>query len=133
MAQLKDPSIIALKALIEKRHMTYSDLREEIGTRGHVSLILSGERNLTRGHIQKLTAKFGIPPAVFFDRQAANLYAGRKIKVPVVNLLDPEVEPDTEKMDALLYDVALKATRKAGKAHQGLMDNLRAAVKKAVA
>lgn len=133
MAQPKDPSIIALKALIKKRHMTYSDLREEIGTRGHVSLILSGERNLTRGHIQKLTAKFGIPPAIFFDRQAAYLYAGRKIKVPVVNLLDPKVEPDAKKMDALLYDVALKATEKARKAHEGLMADLRAAVKKAVA
>jgi hypothetical protein len=36
-------------------------------------------------------------------------------------------------MDALLYDVALKATERARRAHQALMDNLRDAVQKAVA
>lgn len=133
MAKPEDPAIVALKALIKSRGLTYADLRQEIGTKGYVSLILSGERNLTKGHIQRLTARFRIPPVVFFDQQAANLFAGRKIKVPVVDLLNPNVEPEPDKMDALLYNVALKATRKAQKAHKALMDNLRDAVQKAVA
>ena len=133
MAKPEDPAIVALKALIKSRGLTYADLRQEIGTKGYVSLILSGERNLTKGHIQKLTARFRIPPMVFFDQQAANLFAGRRIKVPVVDLLNPNVEPEPDKMDALLYNVALKATRKAQKAHKALMDNLRDAVQKAVA
>jgi transcriptional regulator with XRE-family HTH domain len=133
MAKPKDPAIVALKALIKSRGLTYADLRQEIGSKGYVSLILSGERNLTKGHIQKLTARFGIPPVVFFDQQAANLFSGRKIKVPVVDLLNPNVEPEPDKMDALLYDVALKATERARRAHQALMDNLRDAVQKAVA
>ena len=133
MTKPKDPAIVALKALIKSRGLTYADLRQEIGSRGYVSLILSGERSLTKGHIQKLTGKFGIPPVVFFDQQAANLFAGRKIKVPVVDLLNPDVEPEPESMDALLYDVALKATKKAQKAHKNLMNSLRAAVQKAVA
>lgn len=133
MAKAKDPTIIALKALIKRDNLTYADLREEIGSKSYVSLIISGKRNLTRGHIQKLTARFRIPPMVFFDMQAANLFAGRKIKVPVVDLLNPNVEPEPAKMDALLYDVALKATKRARKAHKALMDNLRDAMKKAVA
>ena len=133
MAKTKDPAIIALKALIKSRGLTYADLRLEIGSKGYVSLILSGERNLTKGHIQKLTARFGIPPIVFFDQQAANLFAGHKIKVPVVDLLNPNVEPEADTMDALLYDVALKATKKAQMAHKALIENLREAVKKAVA
>ncbi len=133
MTKAEDPAIVALKALIKSRGLTYADLRQEIGSKSSVSLILSGERNLTKGHIQKLSARFGIPPVVFFDQQAANLFAGRKIKVPVVDLLNPDVEPEPDNMDALLYDVALKATQKAQKAHKALMDNLRDAVQKAVA
>ncbi len=133
MTKPQDPAIVALKALIKNRGLTYADLRQEIGSKGYVSLILSGERNLTKGHIQKLTARFDIPPVVFFDQQAANFFAGRKIKVPVVDLLNPEVELEPENMDALLYDVALKATKKAQRAHKTMMDNLRDAVQKAVA
>lgn len=133
MAQPKDPAIIALTALIKKHGLTYADLHLEIGSKSSVSLILAGKRNLTKGHIQKLTSRFRIPPETFFDRQAAYLFAGRKIKVPVVDLLNPEVEPEADKIDALLYDVALKATEKAQKAHKTLMDALKAAVHKAVA
>ncbi|HMB16644.1 MAG TPA: helix-turn-helix domain-containing protein [Pelovirga sp.] len=133
MTKLKDPAIVALKALIKSRGLTYADLRQEIGSKGYVSLILSGERSLTKGHIQKLTARFGIPPVVFFDQQAANLFAGRTIKVPVVDLLNPDVELEPDKIDALLYDVALRATKKAQRAQKALMDNLRDAVQKAVA
>ncbi len=133
MTKPQDPAIVALKALIKSRGLTYADLRQEIGSKGYVSLILSGERSLTKGHIQKLTTRFDIPPVVFFDQQAANLFAGRKIKVPVVDLLNPDVELEPDKMDALLYDVALKATKKAQRAHKTMLDNLRDAVQKAVA
>lgn len=66
MAKDNNPAIIALKALIKHRDLTYDDLRPEIGSKSYVSLILSGERNLTRAHIQKLTARYGIPETVFF-------------------------------------------------------------------
>ena len=133
MTKRKDPAIVALKALIKEKSLTYNDLRNEIGSKGHVSLILSGERNLTKNHIQKLSSRFHIPPEVFFDPLASNLYAGRKIKVPTVDLLNPDIEPEAEKIDKLLYDVALKAKEQAKKAHKSLMDDLKRAVQKAVA
>ena len=133
MTRLKNPAVIALTALIKRHGLSYADLRHEIGSRGHISLILSDKRNLTKSHIKKLSTRFGIPEVVFFDQQAAQLFAGHKIKVPTVDLLNPDVEPDPEKMDALLYDVALKANHKAQKAHNTLMDNLQKAVLEAVA
>ena len=133
MSPTTDPAIIVLKALLKKNKLTYADLRNQIGTKSYVSLILSGERNLTRSHIQKLSTRFKISPEIFFDQQAAKLYAGRKIKVPVVDLLNPDIEPEPTKVDALLYDVALKASAKAQKAHEDLMDNLKKTIQKAVA
>lgn len=40
----------------------------EIGSKSVVSRVLSGERNLTKKHIQALSQRFGISPAVFFLR-----------------------------------------------------------------
>ena len=42
------------------------DLEPIIGTKGHVSAILSGKREITLKMAQKLKTFFGIPAAVFF-------------------------------------------------------------------
>ncbi len=129
MPIIENPSIKVLKSIIKKNRLTHADLKPELGSKSNVSLILSGKRNLTKGHIQKLSDRFNLQPSIFFNPQEANLFAGKKIKVPTVNLLDPDVEPDPKSMDALLYDVALKANSRAQKTHEALMENLNKAIK----
>jgi len=41
----------------------------EIGSKSYVSKIRSGERNLSKEHIEKLSKHFGISPALFSDSQ----------------------------------------------------------------
>ena len=55
-----------LKVLMEQHELGVADL-PEIGTKSLVSRILSGDRNLTRKHIEALSKRFGISPALFFD------------------------------------------------------------------
>ena len=54
-----------LRTIIDQHQLTLSDL-PEIGHKSLVSKILSGERNLTRTHIKKLSDRFHIDPRVFF-------------------------------------------------------------------
>jgi transcriptional regulator with XRE-family HTH domain len=116
---------------MKAKHLTVSDFEKEIGSKSYVSMILNGSRGLTRTHAEKLSARFRVPVDAFFDRRLANLAVGRRARVPHVNLLDPDVEPSSAQMDALLYDVALTASHKARKARQTLMDEVRAAVRSA--
>lgn len=53
-----------LKTLINQYNLTLSDL-PEIGTKSMVSRVLKGERKLSLDHIRKLSARFGISPALF--------------------------------------------------------------------
>lgn len=53
-----------LKTLINQHQLTLSDL-PEIGSKSMVSRVLKGERKLTLEHIRKLSARFGISPALF--------------------------------------------------------------------
>lgn len=55
-----------LKFLMEEHGLGQSDL-PEIGSQSLVSKILSGERQLTVEHIQKLAKRFGVSPSVFID------------------------------------------------------------------
>lgn len=59
-----DNGISLLRVLIDQHKLTLSDL-PEIGKKSMVSLILSGKRSLTLEHIRKLSARFGISPALF--------------------------------------------------------------------
>lgn len=61
-----DPGVSTLRVLIEQYNLSYSDLKEEIGSKSLVSQILSGSKKLTRAHIAKLTKRFGISPELFF-------------------------------------------------------------------
>lgn len=56
-----------LAFLMEQHDLTQSDL-PEIGSQSHVSKILSGERNLTREQIGFLSKKFGVSPAIFYQK-----------------------------------------------------------------
>ena len=55
----------ALKFLMEQHGLTQADL-PEIGSQGVVSEVLNQKRALNKTHIEKLSAHFGVSPAVFF-------------------------------------------------------------------
>lgn len=57
--------IAILRFIINQHQLTFSDL-PEIGHKSLVSKILSGERQLTRTHINKLCKRFNINPQLFF-------------------------------------------------------------------
>lgn len=57
--------VVMLRFLLSQHQLTLSDL-PEIGHKSLVSKILSGERNLTRSHIEKLSKRFHIDPGLFF-------------------------------------------------------------------
>lgn len=61
-----DPSIATLRVLMHEHKLSLSDFENEIGKKSLVSQILSGKRNLTRDHIQRLSNRFNISPALFF-------------------------------------------------------------------
>lgn len=61
-----DPGVSTLRVLIDQHKLSYSDLKEEIGSKSLVSQILSGSKNLTRAHIANLTKRFSISPELFF-------------------------------------------------------------------
>jgi len=61
------PNDVALLRLLMDQHgLTGSDFEHEIGKKSYVSQILSGKKRLTRNHIEKLSVRFAISPALFF-------------------------------------------------------------------
>lgn len=72
VAQL-DNGVAVLRTLIDQYRIKADDLKDEIGSRSLVSMILNGSRNLTREHIQALSLRFGLNPAVFFQMPRQNL------------------------------------------------------------
>ena len=63
MAERRDLAL--LRIIIDQHQLTLSDL-PEIGHKSLISKILSGERHLTRSHIEKLSKRFHIDPGLFF-------------------------------------------------------------------
>ena len=57
----------ALRFLMEEHRLTQTDLAPLLGTQSVVSEILSGKRMLTTTHIARLSDRFQVSPAVFFD------------------------------------------------------------------
>jgi len=55
-----------LRFLLEHSGLTQRDIAEELGSETTVSLVLSEKRPLTRDHIEKLSRRFHVSPAVFF-------------------------------------------------------------------
>ncbi|WP_075881447.1 helix-turn-helix domain-containing protein [Vreelandella massiliensis] len=56
-----------LEFLMEQHGLGTADL-PEIGSKSYVSKILNRKRELTRRHIEALSARFSIDPAIFFAR-----------------------------------------------------------------
>ena len=63
-----DDGVAVLRTLMDQYRLKTDDLREEIGGRSLVSMILNGSRKLTRDHIQALSDRFHLSPSVFFSR-----------------------------------------------------------------
>jgi len=61
--QTQDVSVLRL--LMDQYNLGIADF-PEIGDKSLISKILSGERNLTKTHIQKLSERFAIDPGLFF-------------------------------------------------------------------
>lgn len=57
--------VSVLKVLMEQHGLGVADL-PEIGSKSLVSKILNNERSLTRNHIEALSNRFGVSPALFF-------------------------------------------------------------------
>jgi len=60
------PDVAVLRLLMSQHQLTGTDL-PEIGDKTLVSKILSGERNLTKQHIERLAKRFQIDPGLFFQ------------------------------------------------------------------
>lgn len=60
--------VAVLRALMDQYQLKTTDFKEEIGGKSMVSMILSGTRQLSKDHIDALSRRFKISPALFFDR-----------------------------------------------------------------
>lgn len=60
--------VAVLRALMDQHHLNTTDFQNEIGGKSMVSMILSGSRQLNKEHIEALSRRFKISPAIFFDR-----------------------------------------------------------------
>lgn len=69
-----DTGVALLRTLMDQYQLKADDLKNEIGGKSLVSMILNGSRNLTREHIEALATRFGISPALFFERQPPKLH-----------------------------------------------------------
>ncbi|MBW2478255.1 MAG: transcriptional regulator [Deltaproteobacteria bacterium] len=69
-AEGKDSGIVALKVLMRQYELSFTDLKQEVGSKTLVSMILSGQRSLTKSHIEKLSKRFHVSPSLFFDEGA---------------------------------------------------------------
>lgn len=56
--------LAVLRSLMSQHDLGTADL-PEVGSKSMVSQMLSGERNLTKKHLQAISQRFGISPAVF--------------------------------------------------------------------
>ena len=63
-----DDGVAVLKTLMDQHQLKAEDLKEEIGGKSLVSMILNGTRNLTLDHVQALSDRFKLEPALFFSR-----------------------------------------------------------------
>ena len=64
LPSINPTEIIKLK--LEEKGLKMKDLEPVMGSKGHISSILSGKRELTLKMAKKLHAFLGIPPDVFF-------------------------------------------------------------------
>jgi HTH-type transcriptional regulator / antitoxin HigA len=58
-----------LRFLLDQHGLRQRDLAEELGGESVVSEVLSGRRKLNATHIERLSTRFQVSPAVFFPAQ----------------------------------------------------------------
>ena len=68
-----DP-VDVLRFLLDQNGLVQRDLVAELGSESTVSLVLAGKRQLNRTHIERLSRRFHVSPAVFFGK------AGRRAR-----------------------------------------------------
>jgi HTH-type transcriptional regulator/antitoxin HigA len=52
---------------MDQHNLNTTDFKNEFGGKSMVSQVLSGGKQLTRNHIERLAKRFGISPALFFE------------------------------------------------------------------
>ncbi len=63
-----DSGVAVLRTLMQQYGLKANDFKSEIGGKSMVSMVLNGSRMLSRSHIQALSSRFHISPAIFFER-----------------------------------------------------------------
>ncbi|MBD1577745.1 MULTISPECIES: helix-turn-helix domain-containing protein [Vibrio] len=61
-----DNGVATLRVLMDQYQLKADDLKDVIGGKSLVSMILNGSRKLTKEHIQAISSKYNISPALFF-------------------------------------------------------------------
>ena len=64
----KAKPVDVLRFLLEQNGLSHRDIASELASESTVSLILSGKRQLNRAHIERLSERFHVSPAVFLGR-----------------------------------------------------------------
>ena len=65
------PADLAMLRLLMDQHALGTANLPEIGSKSMVSRVLSGERGLSKKHIQALSERFGIDPGLFFFKRGS--------------------------------------------------------------
>jgi HTH-type transcriptional regulator/antitoxin HigA len=60
-----------MRLLMDRNGVSQGKITPELGFQASASLILLGKRPLNRGHIARLSRRFNVSPAVFFDESSA--------------------------------------------------------------
>ena len=63
-----DDGVATLRTVMDQYQIKADDLKDVIGSKSLVSMILSGSRKLTKEHVQALSNRFSISPALFFKQ-----------------------------------------------------------------
>jgi len=63
-----DDGVATLRTIMNQYQIKADDLKDIIGSKSLVSMILNGSRKLTKEHIQALSNRFNISPALFFKQ-----------------------------------------------------------------
>ena len=64
----KSSPLEVLRFLIEENNLRQKDLAPLLGSESIVSEVLSGKRELTKRHIEKLSRRFKVSPGLFFEQ-----------------------------------------------------------------
>ena len=62
-----DSGVAVMRTLMSQHQLQTDDFQNELGGKSMVSMILNGTRQLSKNHIQALSGRFKLSPALFFD------------------------------------------------------------------